>query len=89
VDEFPDGLTVLPQGEKSLQDVFLFARPVKLVQLKVIVDMMVDALLALQQQNVVHCDMKPSNLVLFRDDYGIPLWKLIDFDSAALHASLC
>jgi WD40 repeat protein len=75
-------LTVQPLAEKSLQDVFLFGRPLKVLQLKGIVETMVEVLAVLQQNNVVNCDLKPANLLLFRDPSGFPQWKLIDFDAA-------
>ena len=30
----------------------------------------------------IHCDLNPTNIVRYEDDYGLPQWKLIDFDSA-------
>jgi serine/threonine protein kinase len=44
----------------------------------------VDALSVLEQQGVVHCDLKPSNVVAFHLEDGFVQFKLIDFDSACL-----
>ena len=49
---------------------------------KFIADRLANVALHLHSHNVVHCDLKPHNLVLF----GLK-WKLIDLESARARAS--
>ena len=67
---------VLEYGEKSLAD-FLKRGPLQRNERKFIVDRLANVALHLHSQNVVHCDLKPQNFVLF----GLK-WKVIDLENA-------
>ena len=77
---------VLPLGHMTLHAHLHDKRPLGALQTKGIVQQMVETLLILQEYGVVHCDLNPSNIVLFMDSGGLPQWKLIDFDCAARYA---
>jgi serine/threonine protein kinase len=40
----------------------------------------------LHRKKIVHCDIKPENIVRFGPMRGFPTFKLIDFDSACRYA---
>ena len=65
-------LSVLEYGERSLAD-FLKRGQLQRNERKFIVDRLANVVQHLHAQNVVHCDLKPHNFVLF----GLK-WKVID-----------
>jgi len=67
---------VLEYGERSLAD-YLKRGPLQRNERKFIVDRLAHIVQHLHQQNVVHCDLKPHNFVLF----GLK-WKVIDLENA-------
>jgi serine/threonine protein kinase len=73
----------LPLCGKTAEDTYGLVRPLFVTELKNMADTMLAMLTCLLECGIVHGDLHPSNLVLFEDDYGLPQWKLIDFDSAA------
>ena len=67
---------VLEYGEQSLAD-YLKKGALQRNERKFIADRLANVALHLHSHNVVHCDLKPHNLVLF----GLK-WKVIDLESA-------
>ena len=67
---------VLEYGERSLAD-FLKRGPLQRNERKFIADRLAHIVQHLHAQNVVHCDLKPHNFVLF----GLK-WKVIDLENA-------
>ena len=67
---------VLEYGERSLAD-FLKRGQLQRNERKFIVDRLANVVQHLHAQNVVHCDLKPHNFVLF----GLK-WKVIDLENA-------
>ena len=76
---------MLPCAQKSLHDFYLFARPVDVLRIKEVVVALVGMLAHLHECGVMHCVLKPSHILLFRDGDGQAQWKLIDFEAAVLH----
>jgi len=77
--EDPNGkqhCVVLEYGERSLSD-FLKRGPLQRNERKFIVDRLANVVQHMHAQNVVHCDLKPHNFVLF----GLK-WKVIDLENA-------
>lgn len=67
---------VLEYGEQSLAD-FLKKGALQRNERKFVVDRLAHIVQHMQAQNVVHCDLKPHNVVLF----GLK-WKVIDLENA-------
>jgi len=77
--EDPNGkahCVVLEYGDRSLHD-FLKRGPLQRNERKFIVDRLAHIVQHLHGHNVVHCDLKPHNFVLF----GLK-WKVIDLENA-------
>jgi serine/threonine protein kinase len=81
---FPNGCVVLPLGDRSLHAVFTQGRPINSLRIKEIMHILVHVLAHFREREIVHCDLKPSNIMLFKDAQGVPTWKIIDFDAVVL-----
>jgi serine/threonine protein kinase len=74
----------MPLGIHTLHEHARFQRPLRIAKLKVIMEDIVDAMECLDKHHIVHCDLKPGNVMLFREHNQVERWKLIDFDSSAV-----
>ena len=81
-DHYPYYIIVMPVGEYSLQEHARFQRPFRLAKTKDIMQDIVSGIEALHSRDIIHCDLKPPNIVMFRGIDGIDRWKLVDFDSS-------
>ncbi|RKP11456.1 kinase-like domain-containing protein, partial [Piptocephalis cylindrospora] len=80
---FPQSVIVLELGIASLQHWAHGKRPVSEVYLKLILLDILGGLESMYAAGLVHCDLKPANIMQFacpHQEQGI--WKLIDFDCA-------
>jgi serine/threonine protein kinase len=69
-------------GAYSLYEHARFERPVRLVKTKLIMEDVLEGLSGLHDNDIVHCDLKPENIMFFRTSTHYEGWKLIDLDSA-------
>ena len=69
-----------PLGEESLSD--RLSRRVSHSNLELIIEQCLEALAELHQHQIIHCDIKPENFILFPG----PIVKLADFGIARLAA---
>jgi len=70
-------------GDVALDAYVAHKRPLSVLKAKAILNDIIAALEACQEQRIVHCDLKPQNILFFYDPkVGFDRWKLIDFDSA-------
>ncbi|KAI9228357.1 MAG: kinase-like domain-containing protein [Piptocephalis tieghemiana] len=84
-DWYPYSIVVLECGDMSLLSWAASSnrRPVERNYLKMIIMDIVSGLEAMKKAGLVHCDLKPGNILHCHSDtthYGV--WKLIDFDRA-------
>jgi len=73
---------VLEYGEQSLAD-YLKKGPLQRNERKFVLDRLAHIVQHLHSQNIVHCDLKPSNFVLF----GLK-WKVVDTSPSPHPAAL-
>ncbi|RKP11234.1 kinase-like domain-containing protein [Piptocephalis cylindrospora] len=86
---FPQSVIVLELGTVSLQHWAHGKRPVSEVYLKSILLDILGGLESMYTAGLVHCDLKPGNIMQFTcpgREQGI--WKLIDFDCACKYSAI-
>jgi serine/threonine protein kinase len=87
VKEWPEHcMATFPLGHESLQEMYIRRRQgLDVTQVRFIVFDILDALEALQARSVVHCDLKPANIIVTTVQGDIfPHFMLIDFDAACM-----
>lgn len=71
----------MPLGDINLNDI-LDRRRIEQRKMTSIIHDTLNGLVELHEQDLLHLDLKPGNLVRFKDDDGNKVWKLIDYGLA-------
>ena len=79
---YPYSVGIIGLGIYSLQDNCRYQRPLRLTKIKFIMEDVLAGIRECHSKGIVHADLKPANIMFFRDSDEVERWKLIDFDSS-------